>query len=195
MTSLLLEHITKQFPGAKALDTVTMSVNSGEIHALCGENGAGKSTLMNVLAGNLQPEAGKIILNGKSITINNPQHAFDYKIAIVYQHLSLVDSLSVAENIYANQQPVNKFGLIQFDELYKRARTLLLQLSLEEIDPKTSVSRLSPAQKQMVEIAKALSKNPSIFILDEPTASLTDREAKVLFKILRNLRENGVAII
>jgi ABC-type sugar transport system ATPase subunit len=194
MTSLLLEHITKRFPGVKALDAVTMSVNGGEIHALCGENGAGKSTLMNVLVGNFQPDAGRILLNGKSITIS-PQQAFDHRIAIVYQHLSLIDSLSVAENIYANQQPVNKFGLIQFGELYKRTKTLLLQLSLGEINPKTSVAKLSPAQKQMVEIAKALSKEPSIFILDEPTASLTDRETKVLFKILKNLRQNGVAII
>lgn len=193
--ALLFQHITKQFPGVKSLDDVTLSILPGEIHALCGENGAGKSTLMNILAGNLLPEEGTISLDGKKIVLKNPQEAFAYNIAIVYQHLSLVDSLSVAENIYANQQPTNKWGIIRFDELYKKTNILLRQLHLEEINPRTLVSKLSPALKQMVEIAKALSKDPSILILDEPTASLTGKETKTLFEILRVQKQKSVSII
>ncbi len=193
--ALLFQHITKQFPGVKSLDDVTLSILPGEIHALCGENGAGKSTLMNILAGNLLPDEGTISLDGKKIVLKNPQEAFAYNIAIVYQHLSLVDSLSVAENIYANQQPTNKWGIIRFDELYKKTNILLRQLHLEEINPRTLVSKLSPALKQMVEIAKALSKDPSILILDEPTASLTGKETKTLFEILRVQKQKSVSII
>ena len=195
MGSLLLQNITKQFPGVKALDKVTISIAPAEIHALCGENGAGKSTLMNILAGNLQPDEGDIMIRGNKVTLKDPQQAFDQGIAIVYQHLSLFDSLSVAENIYANQQPINKVGIIQFGDLYSKTRALLQQLNLEAIDPATLVGKLSPAQKQMVEIAKALSKEPSIFILDEPTASLTHKETKTLFEILQVQRTKGISII
>jgi ribose transport system ATP-binding protein len=195
MGSLLLQNITKQFPGVKALDNVTVSIVPGEIHALCGENGAGKSTLMNILSGNLQPDEGEIIIGGNNVILKDPQQAFDQGIATVYQHLSLFDSLSVAENIYANQQPINKVGIIQFADLYSKTLTLLHQLNLDAIDPLTLVGKLSPAQKQMVEIAKALSKEPSIFILDEPTASLTNKETKTLFEILQAQRNKGISII
>ena len=195
MASLLLQNITKQFPGVKALDNVTISVNAGEIHALCGENGAGKSTLMNILSGNLQPDGGNIVIDGKNVILQDTQRAFDQGIAIVYQHLSLFDNLSVAENIYANQQPVSKLGIIQFGDLYAKTQDLLQRLNLETINPGTRVGKLSPAQKQMVEIAKALSKEPSIFILDEPTASLTNKETKTLVKILETQRNKGVSII
>ena len=195
METLQLDHITKTFPGVKALDDVTLSVQAGEIHALCGENGAGKSTLMNILSGNLKPDNGRIVLQEVPIILQNPQEAFNHGIAIVYQHLSLVDSLSVAENIYTNQHPTNKWGFIQFKNLYAETASLLQHLNLEEINPRTLVAKLSPAQKQMVEIAKALSKEPSIFILDEPTASLTDRETKTLFDILQAQKKKGVSII
>lgn len=179
----------------RALDDITLSVNAGEIHALCGENGAGKSTLMNIVAGNMQPDDGEIILNNEKVIFKNPQDAFDHKISIVYQHLSLVDSLSVAENIFANQQPTSKWGIIKFKSLYERTFALLSQLKLDDINPRTQVSNLSAAQKQMVEIAKALSKEPSILILDEPTASLTGKETKTLIEILTAQRSNGVSII
>ena len=195
MASLLLQNITKQFPGVKALDNVTISVNPGEIHALCGENGAGKSTLMNILSGNLQPDGGNIVIDGNNVILQDTQRAFDQGIAIVYQHLSLFDNLSVAENIYANQQPISKLGIIQFGDLYTKTQDLLQRLKLEAINPWTLVGKLSPAQKQMVEIAKALSKEPSIFILDEPTASLTNKETKTLFEILETQRNKGVSII
>ncbi len=195
MPHIVLSHITKQFPGVKALDDVSMSIEQGEIHALCGENGAGKSTLMNILSGNLQPDNGGIFLDGTNLRFSNPQQAFAHNIAIVYQHLSLVDSLSVAENIFANQQPVNKWGIIQFDALNHQTSLLLKQLNIEEISPRTLVAELSPAQRQMVEIAKALSKQPSILILDEPTASFTDKETRTLFDILKTLKKGGASII
>ena len=195
MPRVHLQHITKAFPGVKALSDVSLEIKVGEIHALCGENGAGKSTLMNILAGNLQPEVGVIEIEGEAVTFNSPEAALKKNIAVVYQHLSLIGSLSVAENIFANQQPLSKWGLIQFDVLHKNTVALLKQLGLEDIDPGTSVENISPAKRQMVEIAKALSKNPSVFILDEPTASLTTKEIKKLFEILRTLRTKGISII
>ena len=195
MATLLLSNICKTFPGVKALDDVELAVQPGEIHALCGENGAGKSTLMNILAGNLQPDQGQIKINDKTVSIHTPQQAFTHGIAIVYQHLSLADNLSVAENIFANQHQNNRFGIIQFNELYAKTKTLLQELQLTEINPRTLVLKLSPAQKQLVEIAKALSKNPSILILDEPTASLTEKETNSLFSILRKLKKQGICII
>lgn len=195
MSRLQLQRISKTFPGVKALQDVDFAVEAGEIHALCGENGAGKSTLMNILSGNLQPDQGNIFLNKQPVKIPSPIAAFDLGIAIVHQHLSLIDSLSVAENIFANQQPRNRWGLIQFDQLYQMAGALLQQMHIPSIHPKTIVMELSPPEKQLVEIAKALSKKPSILILDEPTASLTDREIKVLFALLAKLQSEGVSII
>ena len=195
MSALKLEGISKSYPGVKALDNVDLTVQKGEILSICGENGAGKSTLMNIVAGNLLPESGTINLDGQPLEIRNPQHSFDLGIAVVYQHQSLAENLSVAENIYANRQPLNRFGLIQFSELYDRSRTLLKDLGLQDINPSTLVSRLSPPERQLVEIAKALSRNPSIFILDEPTASITEREARILFDILLKLKQQGVSIL
>lgn len=195
MTYLKLHRISKAFPGVRALQAVDLDILSGEIHALCGENGAGKSTLMNILAGNLQPDEGNILINDQPVNLQTPQDAFSLGISIVYQQLSLVDNLSVAENIFANQHPASRWGIIQFDELYRQTELFLQQLHLDKIDPRTLVARLSPAEKQLVEVAKALSKKPSVFILDEPTASLTERETKTLFTILIKLKDEGVSII
>jgi ABC-type sugar transport system ATPase subunit len=195
MPRVHLQHITKVFPGVKALSDVSLGIEAGEIHALCGENGAGKSTLMNILAGNLQPDAGVILIEDEAVIFDSPEAALKKKIAVVYQHLSLISSLSVAENIFANQQPVNTWGLIEFDVLYKNTSALLDQLDLRDIPPGRLVENISPAERQMVEIAKALSKHPSVFILDEPTASLTTKETRKLFEILRTLRTKGVSII
>ena len=195
MFALKLERINKSFPGVKALVDVDLSVQKGEILSICGENGAGKSTLMNIIAGNMLPESGLIYVNDTLVEIKTPQAAFDLGIAVVYQHQSLVESLSVAENIYANRPPVNKFGLIRFDELFNKTRELLTDLGLQNINPSTLVSRLSPPERQLVEIAKALSRNPSIFILDEPTASITERETRVLFDILLRLKQQTVSIL
>jgi len=192
---LQLRTISKHFPGVKALDTVSFTVNAGEIHALCGENGAGKSTLLNILTGNLRPDTGQILLNNQAVQISSPAQATSLGIAIVYQQLSLVDGLTVAENVFANRQPKNWLGLIQYKTLFDNTQRLLSQLALTDIRPKTRVADLSPGQKQMVEIAKALSQNPAILLLDEPTASLTDRETSTLFLLLRQLRAQGKAIV
>ncbi|WP_373497595.1 sugar ABC transporter ATP-binding protein [Aquiflexum sp.] len=192
---LQLIGITKYFPGVKALEAIDFELKEGEIHALCGENGAGKTTLMNILTGNLQPDHGQILLKGQEISISGPGHAASLGIAIVYQQLSLVDTLSVADNIFANTQPLNSWGMINHQELFRKTRMLLEDLKIKNILPDTQVSGLSPGQKQMVEIAKALSKNPDILILDEPTASITDQETLILFDLMRKLKSEGKAII
>jgi ribose transport system ATP-binding protein len=192
---LRLENISKYFPGVKALQQVSLEINSGEVHALCGENGAGKSTLMNIITGNLQPDEGAVIWHGKPVVINNVLRAQELGISIVYQEKSLVDSLSIAENIFPVHQPVNSFGLIDKRALFQKTRQLLNELQLEALDPELIIGKLSGTEKAMVEIAKALAKNPSLLILDEPTASITHRETKVLFRLIRQLKAKGVAII
>jgi ribose transport system ATP-binding protein len=192
---LQLKGISKFFPGVRALNKVSLDIQAGEVHALCGENGAGKSTLMNILSGNLKPDEGSILLNGQEVVIKNPLHAQALGIAIVYQERSLVETLSVAENIYVENQPRQAAGFIDFKKLYSQTTTLLDRLGLSAISPATEVSMLSPARKQMVEIAKALSRNPQILILDEPTASITDSEVTILFNIIRELKVQGVSII
>lgn len=196
MTLLALQNISKTFPGVKALSDVSFALEAGEVHAVCGENGAGKSTLMNILAGNLQPDpGGKIFIEGKNEHINNFDHARELGVAIVYQERSLIDMLSIAENIFANRHPKNKWGLIDYQQLYANTQILLTELDLAHLSPQLRVELLSPAQRQMVEIAKALSQHPRILILDEPTASITDQEISTLFRVLRLLKKQGVAII
>ncbi len=192
---LQLAGISKFFPGVKALDNIRFDLLPGEVHAICGENGAGKSTLMNILAGNLQPDKGQILLNEQPVRIANPVHAASLGIAIVYQQLSLVDTLSVAENIFANTQPRNHWGIIDRAALLGQTRQLLENLQLQSIQPQILVGDLSQGQKQMVEVAKALSKHPAILILDEPTASITEREAGTLFAIIRQLKDSGKSVI
>lgn len=191
---LLLKNISRSFPGVKALQDISLGFAPGQVHALCGENGAGKSTLMNIISGNLQPDTGEIFINGKSVVIGNVLQAEKLGIAIVYQERSLVDSLSVAENIFPVHQPKTALGYIDHQALHRNAAALLHQLQLD-IPPGMVVSKLSAAQKGMVEIAKALAKNPSVLILDEPTASITHEETMVLFSIIRQLKQNNVAVI
>ena len=192
---LQLSGISKFFPGVKALEDIAFDLRPGEVHALCGENGAGKSTLMNILAGNLSPDAGEIRLDGRPVRIGGPGQAAKLGIAIVYQQLSLVDTLSVAENIFANTQPRNRWGLIDYRALHARTGRLLESLHMAHLSPQTAVADLSQGQKQMVEVAKALSKNPDILILDEPTASITERETATLFSIIRGLKAGGKSVI
>lgn len=191
---LELKNISKTFSGVKALDDVSFQLRAGEVHAVCGENGAGKSTLMNIIAGNLQPDAGSLILGGQAIVFKNHHDAETKGIAIVYQERSLVHSLSVAENIFLNHYPLNRFGFIDYEALYEKASRVLRSLQLD-VSPNDMVSELSPAQEQMVEIAKALVREPRILILDEPTASITEKETSVLFEAIRNLASRGVGII
>lgn len=192
---LQLIDISKYFPGVKALDGINFDLKPGEVHALCGENGAGKSTLMNILTGNLAPDVGEIRLNTQAVTIANPTHAARLGIAIVYQQLSLIDTLSVAENIFANFQPRNRWGFINYKALNTQTKELLGSLQMDYIQPDWLVGDLSPGEKQMVEIAKALSKNPDILILDEPTASITERETNTLFRLINGLKTAGKSVI
>jgi len=192
---LELQNITKSFPGVKALDSVNISFKSGEVHAVCGENGAGKSTLLNIITGNLQPDEGFIFIDGKPVRFSSPQKAFENGIAIVYQHLSLVDSLSIAENIYASFPPVNKYGFLNRDKMLRDTESLLQRLNLSNLKADQPVKSLNAGQKQMVEIAKALSHNPRIVFFDEPTASVSERESALLFKIISQLKKEAVAII
>jgi ABC-type sugar transport system ATPase subunit len=195
MSNLKLINITKQFPGIKALDNVSLDIFPHEVHALCGENGAGKSTLMNVLVGNHPLESGRMELNGKPYSPASPREAASQGISIVYQHLSLVENLSVAENIMIPSVSKTRQRFIDFDEWNNVVQLFLDSLGLDQISPRSRVGKLSPAQKQMVEIAKALHQNPQVLILDEPTASLSESETKHLFRVLHQLREQGKAIV
>ncbi|MBX3085758.1 MAG: sugar ABC transporter ATP-binding protein [Anaerolineae bacterium] len=186
--------ITKQFPGTLALDNVHLTVERGEIHAVMGENGAGKSTLMKVLSGVHQPDAGTIILEGRHIAPGNPRDALMLGISIVHQELSVVPALTVAENIYPGRLPVNALGMVRYGELFNRAADVLQTLDMN-VDVRDPVSELSIANQQLVEIAKALSSNCKLLILDEPTSALTEREVEILFALLRKLTATGVGIV
>lgn len=191
---LELINISKSFTAVKALQNISFTLKSGEVHAVCGENGAGKSTLMNIIAGNLRPDEGSVVLDGETILLRNHKDANTKGIAIVYQERSLVNTLSVAENIFLNHYPLTRLGFIDYKRLHERTSEVLQSLDLY-IRPETLVSDLSPAQEQMVEIAKALVREPRILILDEPTASITDKETRILFQSIRKLASKGVGTI
>lgn len=192
---LRMEHISKSFPGVKALDDVTFEVGRGEIHALVGENGAGKSTLMKILTGALRPDEGRILLRGEPVRIDNPSDAQALGISIIYQELSLIPYLTVGQNIFLGREPRGFLpGFIDWRELYGRAQALLDQFGLD-IDARTEVRFLSIAEQQMAEVAKALSLNADLIAMDEPTSSLTERETEVLFDLMRSLRDEGVSLI
>src|SRR5712671_1987583 len=173
---LEMKEITKSFPGVKALDGVSFDLNQGEIHALVGENGAGKSTLIKILAGVYPyPEyGGEVVLEGAERRFANVRDSDKAQIAVIYQELSLVKDMSVAENIFLGREP-RRFGIINWERLYSGAQKLLDDLHLP-IDPLTPVRNLGIGQQQLVEIAKALSQDARIVVLDEPTAALTDSE-------------------
>lgn len=197
MKSPLLEmkNISKEFPGVKALDGVTFDLFAGEFHSLVGENGAGKSTLMKVLSG-VYPSGtygGDIVVEDKIKQFKTVRDAENAGIAIIFQELSLVKELTVAENIFLGREP-SRFGVINWTELYQRAGRLLQDLNLP-INPKTPIGNLGIGSQQLVEIAKALSQNAKILVLDEPTAALTESEVETLFDILRKLKTRGVGMI
>jgi ABC-type sugar transport system ATPase subunit len=197
MADIVLEarDIVKVFPGVRALDGVSLSVRRGEVHAIVGENGAGKSTLMMVLTGVYKPDSGSIALNGKEVAFSSPLDAVRGGVSIVFQELSLVPSLSIAENIFANRQPVNRLGFVDRSELQRKAKAALALFDLECLDPAAPVKGLSPANQQVVEILKAISTEPSVLILDEPTSSLTEVEASRLFENIRRLTARGIACL
>ena len=196
MTALLeMREISKRFPGVLALDRVSFDVQSGEVHALVGENGAGKSTLMKILGG-VYPYGtyeGDVIVDGEVRRFEGVHAAEDLGIAVVHQELSLVPEFSIAENIYLGREP-KSFGVIQKEELFSSAQRVLEQLQLK-LEPHIPVGYLGIGQQHLVEIAKALSRNARILVLDEPTAALTDSEADILFAILDRLRKTGAGIV
>ncbi len=191
---LEMRGISKRFPGVVALDNVSFKINGGEVLALCGENGAGKSTLMKILGGVHQPDAGEIIWDGKPVKINNVNDAIKLGIAFIHQELNVLDNLDVAANVFLGREPKNFLGLIRRGKIRSDTEPYLKRLGLE-ISPRTRLDKLPIAQQQMVEIAKALSLNARLIIMDEPTSSLTLSETKRLLELVCELSGQGVSII
>jgi len=190
---LTLKNITKEFPGVKALDDVTINIERGTIHGLVGENGAGKSTLIKVLAGIYQPNKGEIILDGKPCRFNSPIEARRAGISVVHQEIKLAEPLSVAENMFLGNVQL-KNGLVDWKGMRRRAQEIVEDLGMD-IDINAQVSSLTVAKKQIVEIMHAINNNSRILIMDEPSAVLTDRELEVMFRIVKQLRDKGITII
>ena len=190
-----MDGISKDFPGVQALRSCRFELRRGEIHALVGENGAGKSTLMKILAGVYRRDAGRIRLNGADVDIPTPRAAQQLGISIIHQELSLMPHLTAAQNIFIGREPRARIPfVIDQRKLNEDARTLFQSLNLK-VDPQAKVGKLSVAQQQMVEIAKALSYSAQVLIMDEPTATLTDTEIDELFRIIRAVRANGVGVV
>jgi ABC-type sugar transport system ATPase subunit len=191
---LMMRGVTKVFPGVKALDEVNLSLKAGQLVALLGENGAGKSTLMGVLAGVIQPEAGEIQLEGHNVRLANSRQARDLGIAVIFQELSLVPNLTVAENIWLGSEPKTRLGTIDYTKMNQAAQLLLDRLCLQ-ISPEALVGSLRIAQQQGVEIARAISCNARVLIMDEPTSALGRAETERLLRLICELKEAGVAIV
>ena len=192
---LYMKGIHKSFPGVKALTNIDLELERGDVLALLGENGAGKSTLMKVLSGAYQAEEGEIFFEGKPVKIAGPKAAIDMGINVIYQELNNSDVLSIAENIYMGNLKTKTGGIIDYRAIEGDTKALLERVGLGHYEPFTPVENLSIAEKQMVEIAKALAKNTKVLVLDEPTAALNDEEISILFGLIRQLSSEGTAII
>jgi len=186
--------ITKEFPGTLALDRVDFQLLPGEIHALVGENGAGKSTLMLIMAGVHHPDAGELLLYGRPIKPRDPHHAQQLGISTVFQDLALAPNMSVAENVFTNTQPARYLGLIKYQEMYDAARSALATFGVD-INPRAPLRNYNVAVQQIVEIARAITRQVRVLILDEPTSAIGERETERLFHVLRMLRQRGIGII
>ena len=182
---LRLRGINKAFPGVKALTDVDLTIRKGEVHALVGENGAGKSTLMKIISGAYKKDSGTVWFDGKEVENTTPKQSEQMGISIIYQELNLIERISVAENVFIGRYPL-RGGLVQWGKMVKDAPALFDEYELK-IDAKRLVRSLTMAQKQMVEIIKAVSINAKVIIMDEPTSSLTEVEAEQLFKIIAQL--------
>jgi inositol transport system ATP-binding protein len=191
---LLMENISKSFPGVKALNDVNLTVRKGTIHALMGENGAGKSTLMKILDGIYTPDSGQITFQGQPVTIDSTHAALKLGISMIHQELSPVPYMTVAENIFLGREPLGRFGMIDKRKLNADTKALLNRLEIN-INPTTLMKDLSVANTQMVEIAKAISYDASLIIMDEPTSAITEREVAHLFSMIRSLKAKGVTVI
>lgn len=195
---LKLKDIVKMFPGVVALSDMNFDLKKGEVHAVCGENGAGKSTLMKVITGVHKPDKGEIYVNGEKQNFNNPLDAFEKGISIIYQETSLFEEMTVLENLFLGHEKMKKclgiFSVLDYKQMKADVKRIFKMLG-NSIDGDTKIKNLGMAQKQMVEIAKALTFESKILILDEPTASLTQREVDALFDIIRTLKKKGVGIV
>lgn len=190
---LKLTQINKSFPGVKALSGVNLTVKKGEVHALVGENGAGKSTLMKIISGAYKKDSGTVWFDGKEIENTTPKQSEMMGISIIYQELNLIERISVAENVFIGRYPM-KHGMVQWKKMYQDAQKLFDEYELK-MDAHSLVRSLTMAQKQMVEIIKAVSINAKIIIMDEPTSSLSGKETESLFRIIRKLKSRGVAVV
>lgn len=194
MSLLKLQNISKQFPGVRALDNVSLDLNAGEIHAIVGENGAGKSTLMNILSGIIKPDKGDLFINDEKIVYEkyDPHVSIIKGIAHVHQELSLCQNMTIAENIFFNRAPMQN-GIINHKKLYANTRELLNLFGIN-LSPKTNINRLSFGIRQQIEILKAISQNAKIIIFDEPTTGISENEVNKLFIVIRKLKEAGIGI-
>lgn len=193
---LQMEQISKAFPGVQALQDVDFTLAEGEVHALVGENGAGKSTLIKILAGVHRPDTGTITLDGHPIHARSPRDMMDAGLRVIYQELNLVPGLSVAENLFLGREPIRfgTRGIVDWPAMYRQTEQILARFGLD-IDPRARISRLGVAYQQIVEIAKAVSCDAQIIVMDEPTATLTQRETQKLLEIIRELKQQRVSII
>nr|WP_321445119.1 sugar ABC transporter ATP-binding protein [uncultured Cohaesibacter sp.] len=191
---LEVDNVRKEFPGVIALDDVQLKIRPGSVHALMGENGAGKSTLMKIIAGIYNPDKGEVRFAGKKLDIKTPIDALNSGIAMIHQELNLMNTMTVAENVWIRREPKNALGLIDHDQMNKQTQALFDELNLN-LDPKAMVGDLTVAQKQMIEISKAVSYNSDVLIMDEPTSAITESEVERLFTIIRDLKSKGVGIV
>ena len=191
---LIMKGISKAFPGVKALDDVSFEIISGEVHSLIGQNGAGKSTLMGILNGITKPDDGQIFFNNKVVKIDDPKDAFNLNLSIVHQEFALCNNLTVAENIYLGDEPHNKSGFIDYKKMHSDTKNLLDSINVNLSTDKI-VGDLNTSEWQIIEICKALAKKPKFIVMDEPTASLDEKQIDNLFEIINTLKKNGIGII
>lgn len=196
-TLVEMKGVVKKFPGVTALKDISFDIRAGEVHVLLGENGAGKSTLMKILSGVYQPTEGTIVIGGKSFSKLSPKDSTENGISVIYQELSVINELSIQENLFVGKLPMKKYGpisVVDYGEMHRRAEELLEKVGLHR-DPKTLVEDISISEKQQVEIAKALAADSQVIIMDEPTASLTSEEVNHLFAVVRALKAEGKGIV
>lgn len=191
--SVEFRHISKYFPGVKALDDINFLATSGQVYAFLGENGAGKSTLLKILNGDYQPDFGEYLINGRPIHFATPKEAIAHGVSVIYQERQVLLDMTVAENVFLGDWPRKKSGMVDFESMKRRTAEIAARFGLD-ISPETKVGALSIAHQQMVEIMKAINRDSNIIAFDEPTASLSDSEIEVLFQIIRQLREAGKVI-
>ena len=191
---LYMKNISKSFPGVKALNEVSFDIQLGEVHSLIGQNGAGKSTLMGILNGITKPDSGDIYLNDKKVTINDPNDAFNLNLSIVHQEFALCNNSTVAENIFLGDEPHDKYGIIDMSKMKKKALELLESINVN-LNTDEIVGNLNTSEWQIIEICKALAKRPKFIVMDEPTASLDEKQIDNLFSIINTLKKRGIGII